>query len=150
MNVDRLAFLEWCLRQEAAAVPYLWGGKDPARGLDCSGLVTAGLHALGGPDWRQTHSSARLFDELEVTEKPAPGDLAFYGPPHRITHVMVVVGDGRVMGAAGGGSGTTSLEIARRQGARVKFKTKHNYRPDFRGFRRLPLQEDAHGAEAGK
>jgi hypothetical protein len=44
--------------------------------------------------------------------------LAFYGSS---THVMTVVGDGGVVGASGRNSGTLSVEVARRRGARVKY-----------------------------
>jgi cell wall-associated NlpC family hydrolase len=78
---------------------YLWGGKDPETGLDCSGLVTHCLFAAGGPDWRKTHWSGRMWRELPPTDKPRPGDLAFYGPSDKdITHVMVVLGPGAAPG----------------------------------------------------
>jgi cell wall-associated NlpC family hydrolase len=128
---------------ELMGKPYKWAGKDSS-GLDCSGLVTFGLFlaSSGRIDWRQSHNTDRLWAELEPTDNPAPGDLAFYGPnkanPNDVAHVMVCLAGGFVFGAAGGDSSTTSPEIAKVQDARVKVKTSVNYRPDFRGFRRLP------------
>ncbi len=129
-------FLEHCIAQEGK--PYIWGAKGPDT-FDCSGLVTYALHKAGGPDWRATHSSARLFECLPVVTEPEPGDLCFYGSPERVTHVMVVIGDkiGRVIGASGGNGTCTTLEIAKKIGAAVKFKSGVKYRPDLRGFRRL-------------
>lgn len=124
-------------------VPYLWGGKDPAKGLDCSGLVTHCLWRLGGADWRHTYNTDRLWDELRETDEPKPGDAVFYGVggvrPNP-SHVMLWLGaSGLVFGATGGGSDTTTLEAAKKRDAKVKFKHSHLYRPDFIGFRAMPL-----------
>lgn len=132
----RGAFISWCQMQMGK--PYTWGAKGPDA-YDCSGFVTAGIRACGGPDWRQTHNSQALFDALEPTDTPEPGDLAFYGPPGKINHVMVHWIDGRVIGACGGDSSTTTAELATARGAAVQFRKQVRYRPDFRGFRRLPL-----------
>jgi murein DD-endopeptidase len=142
-------------------VPYIWGGKDPGdqveeidrstgklvrswtRGLDCSGLVTHVLWRLGGPDWRQTHNTDRLWDELPETHAPQPGDICLYGlggSQPNPSHVMLWLGAcGVVFGATGGNSDTKTHADAKRHDARVKFKTSHLYRADFLGFRSMPL-----------
>lgn len=149
----RLDYLKWVQRQAERGVPYCWpderngyAGKglrhpEEPEALDCSGTVTCGLYnATGGRiDWRANYNAARLFLELAPTEKPEPGDLCFYGPPGRINHVMTWVGDGTVVGACGGNRDTLSIEIAQKNGARVKYRPTHEYRVDFRGFRRLPV-----------
>lgn len=114
-------------------VPYLWGGKSD-EGLDCSGLVTLSLFLAGGPDWRQTHNSQALLDELEPASELLPGDLVMYP-----RHVMLHLASGLVLGACDGDSKTTSLEIAARQGARVKTRRRFDYRRDVIGFRRIPF-----------
>lgn len=136
MTPKRAQFLEWC--QAQLGKPYIWGAKGPDA-FDCSGLITAGLLACGFDDWRQTHNSARLFDKLQSTNKPEPGDFVFYGPPHRITHVMVVWFEGQVYGASGGNRDT----LTPRPGAAVQTKKRVFYRRDFRGFRKNPLTEEA-------
>lgn len=132
--------------------PYLWGGKSPS-GIDCSGVVTFGLWKVGGPDWRRTYSSERLWTQLEPIRFPRSGDLAFYGKsPRDISHVMVVLPldwdalgssdeseASLVVGACGGDSRTTTLAEAQRRGARVQVKRGIHYRDDFRGFRKLPI-----------
>lgn len=141
-------------------VPYLWGGKDPgqlvehldelgrlskawSKGLDCSGLVTHVLWRLGGADWRWTHNTDRLWDELRETEDPEPGDLVFYGvggARPNPSHVMLFLGAcGLVFGASGGNSDTTTHAIAAKHHAAVKLKTSIHYRSDFIGFRSMPL-----------
>lgn len=132
---------------EQMHVPYKWGGKLPALGLDCSGLVTHALWKAGGPDWRQTYNTDKLWNELVEPQMLRPGDICLYGGtgPADVSHVMVWLMDpggaagGIIVGACGGDSTTTSQTIALRQGARVKVHRSHLYRKDFRGFRSLPL-----------
>jgi murein DD-endopeptidase len=133
----RLAFL--CKAYDQRGKPYLWGAKGPDA-FDCSGLVTWLLHELGVCDWRAEHNAQRLYNELSKTEAPRPGDLVFYGAgPTHITHVMIHFGTGQVLGACGGNSDTTSIEIARARGARVRFRGSPNYRPDLVGYAVSPL-----------
>lgn len=125
-------------------LPYVWDAKGPLR-FDCSGLITYALHQVGGPDWRQYGNCVWLWQKLagvDATESfpgtppEAPaGCLAFYGPKDRPGHVMVVVGDGRVLGACGGGPGTTQPT----RGACVQYRSSVRYRPDFAGYRALEL-----------
>lgn len=133
--LSRFRFLELALGK--LDCPYIWGGKGPDC-FDCSGLVTWALLRCGGPDLRDTHNSARLFDVSSPVDVPKPGDLAFYRAAKRIEHVMVVLGhiDGSaiVFGASGGGSSTTKPNTK----AFVTLKPDANYRPGFAGFRRLP------------
>lgn len=139
-------------------VPYLWSGKGIGKGeehlplgVDCSGAVTWALWRAGGPDWRATHNTDRLWAELESVANPRPGVLAFYAPlapkgPGDVEHVMCCTGgwerDGRVrvFGASGGDSTTTTPALARAQNAQVRFRTSHLYRARFCGFRALPLR----------
>ncbi len=146
MNDLRIQLLDWLLRQEGK--PYVWGAKgdfnpDPNKGgelvqcYDCSGLVSVGLKLHGVKDCPD--GSFNQFAKFESTLDPMPLDLAFYGPPKRINHVMWVWGDGRVYGACGGNSSVMTVSAARRINACVKWKSKAKYRPDFRGFRKIPL-----------
>lgn len=150
---EREAYLKWVEAQAAHGTPYCWphesngylgkGLKSPEapEALDCSGTVTCGLYnSTGGRvDWRANYNANRLWRELPPTDSPKPGDLAFYGTPGRATHVMTVVGDGRVVGACGGNSDTLSVDIAAKHGARVKYRDSANYRRDFLGYRALPV-----------
>jgi cell wall-associated NlpC family hydrolase len=84
-------------------VRYVFGGTDPAVGLDCSGLVQLVFHQIGA--WLprtaqlQYEATARVArDQLQ------PGDLVFfartYADPHDwITHVGIYVGDGQQINA---------------------------------------------------
>jgi len=134
---QRLAFIKWLLDQRDK--PYLWGGKHGDPGYDCSGLVTAGYFVLGLPDWRETHSAKGLFDALPKTDWPRAGDVCFYGHPTK--HVMVYWGNGRIYGAHGGDSSTTTLEEAIRRGAKVSFVPDVYYRLDFTGYGASPFKD---------
>ncbi len=159
MTLARQRFLEIVLAQEGK--PYIWTAKGPDA-FDCSGLVTFGLKGAGYSDhvslfaptelkgitdknWQLFCNAHRLYSHLSRTDAPQAGDLAFYGmrkmSGSQATHIVVYMGpdDKRIIGANGGGSGTTSAIIAAKQGAKVKFKPSHLYRPDFLGFRVLPL-----------
>ena len=53
---------DWVVAAEQCRnVPYLWGGRNPAHGLDCSGLVAAALLARG---IYAPHNSAQMEAEL--------------------------------------------------------------------------------------
>lgn len=81
--------------QKYKGVPYVYGGKKPSQGFDCSGFVTyvfkqnqiyingsaASLSAMG-----------RKKDPKELN----PGDLVFFGEGNKVTHVGIVsMNDGK-------------------------------------------------------
>jgi cell wall-associated NlpC family hydrolase len=121
---------------------YLWGGKDPSSGLDCSGLVTYSLWRMGVADWRWTHNTDKLWLDLPKVDAPRPGDICLYGnkATNDPSHVMIYLTSDLVFGAAGGDHTTVNTLIAQQQDARVKVKTSINYRSDLMGFRALPLE----------
>jgi cell wall-associated NlpC family hydrolase len=84
-------------------VPYVFGGTNPATGLDCSGLVQLVYGQVGLPLPRtaqqQFTATVRVpQDQLQ------PGDLVFfartYTDPHDwITHVGIYIGGGQQINA---------------------------------------------------
>lgn len=138
---QRETFIRFVLELERSRVPYRWGGKR-VDGIDCSGVVTLGLYLVGAPDVRATANTDVLWTGLAPIEARdvRPGDLAFYGGTgDDVEHVMVVLDGGEVVGASGGDSRTTSLEVAHRMDARIRRYSTPLYRRDLRGYRRLPL-----------
>lgn len=128
--VDTARALALAITQDGK--PYLWARKGPDA-FDCSGLVSWSIHAAGGPDLRWYYNAQRLWDELEPTRpQPRVICLALYGYAvnggEHVDHVMWCTGDGRVFGACGGGRHTTSLEIASKEGAKVRFRPRPDYR----------------------
>lgn len=127
-------------------VPYRWGGKDGA-GVDCSGMVSCALVSSGSPiicpfcqhDQKGFHAASTYWEHLDEVIEPEPGDLAFYGVPGNISHVVVCVGGRRdqIIGANGGDSSVRDIVTAHSRGACVKYKVSPDYRPDLRGFRSM-------------
>ncbi len=79
-------------------VPYVFGGTNPAVGLDCSGLVQLVYRQLGislpRTAQQQFDATARL-----TREQLRPGDLVFFAhtyddPYDWVTHVGIYIGDG--------------------------------------------------------
>lgn len=83
--------------KEYLGVPYVWGGKDPAKGLDCSGLTKLVYSRLGielpAGSWHQ----ARAGSPVAGLEAARPGDLLFFGQP--TNHVGIYAGDGKMVHA---------------------------------------------------
>jgi cell wall-associated NlpC family hydrolase len=81
-------------------VPYLWGGTDPRRGLDCSAFVQRVYAHLG---WRIPRTAAEQFHRLAPVRTPylLPGDLVFFTAPGRpVDHVGIVLWGGYMIHAS--------------------------------------------------
>lgn len=116
-------------------IPYIWGGKDPNIGLDCSGLVhlvlrSAGItpgeiNAQGIYDWCLRSSF--------TTERDV-GCLVFYGSsPAHITHVAILTNQWQIIEAGGGDSTCIDRVTAVAKKAFVKLSTV-DHRKDLIGF----------------
>ncbi len=81
-------------------VPYRFGGDDPARGLDCSGLVRHVFRVSAGLDLpRRSEEIARAGADVPRTGLQA-GDLVFFDTLDRpYSHVGIYLGDGRFVHA---------------------------------------------------
>jgi cell wall-associated NlpC family hydrolase len=118
-------------------VPYRWGGSDPARGLDCSGLVQhvyKNVVALDLP--RRSEEMSRLGKRVLRGELRA-GDLLFFntlGYPN--SHVAVYVGEGRFVHAP-----------SRRGRVRLDDLDDRYWRDRFNGARRIESSETLQVAE---
>ena len=81
--------------------PYRWGGRGPATGFDCSGLVSHVFEQAIG--LRVRGSSAELGQKARpvATDRLQPGDLVFFNTlGARHSHVGVYVGGGRFVHAS--------------------------------------------------
>lgn len=86
------------IAREYKGVPYLWGGTNPSRGLDCSGLVQLVLSRVGVESPRVSADQARFGTPVASIEEAQPGDLVAFGRP-RVNHIGIYVGNGQMIHA---------------------------------------------------
>jgi cell wall-associated NlpC family hydrolase len=78
-------------------VPYVWGGTNPATGLDCSGLVQQVFGDLGVKLPRVSRDQARMGTPVATVADAVPGDLVAFGNP--VNHIGIYIGDGKMIAA---------------------------------------------------
>ena len=71
-------------------VPYVWGGTDPAKGLDCSGLVQRVYHDLGYDLPRTSQEQAKVGTAVTSLAQAKPGDLLVFGTS--ADHIGIYIG----------------------------------------------------------
>jgi cell wall-associated NlpC family hydrolase len=100
----RQLFIQWLF--STLGTPYIWAGQDRA-GTDCSGLIV-----LAGREFNlftQDLTAEMMFNHFDEVTNPKAGDLVFYkNGQDRIIHVEVLIGQGRTIGASGGGRRCTT------------------------------------------
>lgn len=88
---------------------YVWGGRDPSTGFDCSGLVYYVYRHFGYPVGRTATDQWYYKESWEVSLGGLrPGDLVFFSPTGSeddITHVGIYVGDDQFLHAANSARG---------------------------------------------
>lgn len=88
--------------------PYRWGGTDPDKGFDCSGLVGYVFrNALGIELPRVSRDMAKNGELITDRAKLVAGDLVFFGRKGRVNHVGIYVGEGRFVHAPSRGKDVT-------------------------------------------
>jgi hypothetical protein len=102
--------------QAAAAVPnaYLWGGSL-GPDYDCSGLVQRAFAAAGIWLPRDAYLQERFCCPVAVRPGEIgllePGDLIFFGPARRCTHVGLHLGGGRYLHSSGREHGRNGIGL---------------------------------------
>jgi cell wall-associated NlpC family hydrolase len=112
--------------------PYIWGGDDPIKGLDCSGFVQEALAPLGlDPVGDQTAQG--LYDYFKTKGFGLPqlgpnfsgytGSIVFFGKSlTQITHVALCLTPDVIVEAGGGGSRTLSQQDSINQNAFIRLR----------------------------
>ena len=79
-------------------VPYVWGGTDPAKGLDCSGMIQLVYKNLGYDIPRVSYQQATAGTAVTGGLANAkPGDILAFNSP--ANHVGIYIGDGKMIEA---------------------------------------------------
>jgi cell wall-associated NlpC family hydrolase len=84
------------LLKSQLGVPYVWGGEQPGKGFDCSGLVQWAYGRAGIRLPRVSQQQMSRGRRVPIG-KLLPGDLVGWG--HPATHIAVYIGNGRVIEA---------------------------------------------------
>lgn len=92
--------------------PYVWGGANPSRGFDCSGLMQWSFGQLGINLPRTAQQQYNATIRISPSEAKA-GDLVFfrgtYGPPTFVSHVGIYIGNGVMYNSQGKGIGYAKI-----------------------------------------
>ena len=88
--------------QKYLGVPYLWGGTDPAKGLDCSGFTQLVYGNLGVDLPRTSSQQATSGRAVASLADARPGDLVFFDYSTSragVDHVGIYLGNGKMIAA---------------------------------------------------
>jgi hypothetical protein len=77
--------------------PYVFGGTDPDRGLDCSGLVQQVYEDLGVKLPRNSWQQATAGRPVASLADAKPGDVLAFDSP--VDHVAIYIGDNKMIAA---------------------------------------------------
>jgi hypothetical protein len=83
-------------------VPYLWGGTDPSKGLDCSGLTQRVYGDMGISLPRTAAQQATTGTAVASLADARPGDLVFFDNNSSragMDHVGIYIGNGQMIAA---------------------------------------------------
>jgi cell wall-associated NlpC family hydrolase len=87
---------------EMVGLPYVWGGTDPERGVDCSGLVQSAYSTFGIDLPRLSADQARAGTPVASMSEALPGDLIAWDNSSRnvgADHIAIYIGNGMMIEA---------------------------------------------------
>lgn len=132
---------------------YVWGGQAPEKSIaDCSGVVLEVLKRFERlPEDTKDITAQGISRLYNITKKPTPGDLAFYGSNWKnVTHVMFYIGPVTIVKQTGkqvvysncvagmsGGKKYMTKKWAKMVGAGLWLRFTPRYRRDFLGYRKV-------------
>ncbi len=129
----RQTFIQACFHY--LSLPYKWGGDDPLKGFDCSGLIQE-IYSMIGLDPIGDQTAQGLYNHFAkqrgivawipkaVQTQPKTGSLCFYGKSTKeISHIGMII-EGDVMIEAGAGDSTThTVEDASKKNAYLRLRS---------------------------
>ena len=88
---------------EYLGTPYRFGGDNPKKGFDCSGLVFFSFDQMGVKVPRTAEDQRKAAERVQRDDLE-PGDLVFFrSSKGRVDHVGIYAGDGRFIHAPNSG-----------------------------------------------
>jgi cell wall-associated NlpC family hydrolase len=94
---------------------YTWGGRGPAMGFDCSGLVSHVYKEAAGLNLRGSSADLGKLSRPVDPARLQAGDLVFFNTlGARHSHVGVYVGDGRFVHASNERTGVRIDKLSNR------------------------------------
>ena len=91
------------LAMDMVGVPYRYGGADPRRGFDCSGLVYYTYTAVGHAVPRTSQAQFNAARKIPLG-RASKGDLVFFQDQEKLSHVGIYLGGGLFVHAPSSGS----------------------------------------------
>lgn len=93
-------------------VPYIWGGNEFSRGVDCSGFVQAVYKEYDYDLPRTSREQLEVCEEVDLDDL-LPGDLIFYttSTDNKVNHVAIYLGNDKVIHAKNKRVGVTIEDI---------------------------------------
>ncbi len=82
---------------EYLGVPYLWGGTNPNKGLDCSGMIQLAAKNLGIKLPRVSRDQAKAGRAVSSMAEAQPGDLIAFNSP--VSHIGIYMGNNKMLHA---------------------------------------------------
>ncbi len=95
-------------------LPYVWGGTDPEKGLDCSGLVQLVYRNLGYELPRVSYQQAAAGRPVASMAEAKPGDLIAWDNSSRnygVDHIAIYIGDGKMIEAPRTGLNVRIIDV---------------------------------------
>jgi Transglycosylase SLT domain/NlpC/P60 family len=99
-SADGMAVVEEA--KKYLGLPYVWGGTDPTKGLDCSGLVQVVYKNLGYDLPRVSFQQAASGRPVASMAEAQPGDLIAWDNSSRnngVDHIAIYIGGGKMIEA---------------------------------------------------
>ena len=93
---------------------YRYGGENPRRGFDCSGLVSYVMTSLSLIVPRTAAAQAMIgIEVVRDTARLLPGDLVTFGRGKTITHIGIYVGNGKFIQASSRAGKVIEVDLLR-------------------------------------
>jgi hypothetical protein len=102
--------------QKYIGVPYVWGGTDPAKGLDCSGFTKLVYGNLGIDLPRTSSQQATAGRAVASLDEARAGDLVFFDHSSSragVDHVGIYIGNGKMIAAPQEGESVKVQDVGR-------------------------------------